>query len=280
MKKTITLSFTLGMALLGLLNSNASGPAHNGNGNLTGGPGSSGTCTGCHSNSMGTTQMEIEILHKADQTPVTGSYVPHQDYIVRIIGSHVALTRFGFQLMAIGADQSDAGHFSGLGNDLHQITIGGQTLVEHHHPLTADPQGEIARFDWQAPGPGSGTVSFHGILNAVNLDNAPSGDAVSSPESISLSEASTYISGQQKANPSFSLFPNPAKNRIHWQSRRPLTSGQVQVFNLQGQLQHSFTLPQGTMEADLDIRHWAPGYYFLQYRTDQGTERASFLKQG
>lgn len=280
MKKTITLSVALGLSLLWLLNSNSSGPAHNGNGNLTGSPGSAGTCTGCHSHSMGTTTLTIEILNKADLSPTLGSYVPHQDYVVRLLGNHGSLNHFGFQLTALQQNQADAGSFSALGTALHQITIGGQTLVEHHHPLSPDPQGEIARFEWTAPGPGVGTITFYGIVNAVNLDNSNTGDAVSDPEMVSLTEASTFISSMDKAPAACSLYPNPARTQLNGEVYSPLQSRQVQIFDLQGQLRHTITLPQGQPSFQLDISQWAPGYYFIQFVTDQGIEKASFLKEG
>ncbi len=279
MKNTLTLSFAAAFLILSLLNANTSGPAHQGNGNKTGGPGSTGTCQSCHQSSQGKTVLNLEIREKQTQVLVSHSYTPHTDYEITIKGMHPSLSLFGFQLMAILSNQSDAGQFGNLGTDLHQITIGGKTLLEHHHPLSADPQGTIARFDWTSPGPGSGKVEFYGILNAVNGDNSNSGDASGEPRSWTLSESTTFVAEASSFSHLISAYPNPAHQSLTIELSPHLSSPSIQIFDLGGKRWFETRLDKTQPFLEVDLGTWTPGFYIIHMVEEGRLHKASFLKR-
>ena len=103
-KKSLLITATTAIIYL-TISSYSGGPAHNMEGNKTGSPGSSSTCSGCHSGGGGTTTGAIEVRLKsagASSTPVT-SYVAGETYIITITGGNptAGLDDFGFQFTAL-----------------------------------------------------------------------------------------------------------------------------------------------------------------------------------
>jgi hypothetical protein len=150
---------------------NSSGPQDG----YTGAPGEL-TCTQCHSTSplnSGPGSIAID--------GVPGVYEPGRAYTITVRVSHPSRIRWGFQagaftdaLQTAGTLRvTDAGH-------TQKITSGGITYVEHNNPGTyaGQPNGASWSFEWTAPPPGAGLVTFYAAGNAANNNGLDTGDNI------------------------------------------------------------------------------------------------------
>jgi hypothetical protein len=177
MKLRYTYLFFLVISLWVLLKSNSSGRA------TTGTPMQACASAGCHATGFGntTTMDSIIITDRVTNLPVN-QYMPGQSYRVSMFGKVTSffampdLPKFGFVV-----DNNAKGTFSG--------TASGSTTSSSGrywgHSSKKDSLFSIPAFrtvfyfdscNWKAPTVGSGTVTFNGILNAVNNNNLASGD--------------------------------------------------------------------------------------------------------
>lgn len=157
------------------------GPGNGGLGDRTGSPVSSGTCAACHSGGSFGASVSIQLFDGAN--PIT-SYTPGTNYTVvyTVTGSSSA---YGFQGGAlIASNNNGAGAFSLPSSGTQLATIAGRPYIEH---IGASPTG-VFQSTWTAPAANSGTVNFYGIGLAVNSNGGTSGDQVSTPVSISITE--------------------------------------------------------------------------------------------
>jgi hypothetical protein len=197
MKQTIVL-LIFGCSLAYLLSSYASGPAANGQGNLTGARGGSG-CS-CHNStsSIGTT-VELD-----SAGVLVTTYHPGVSYKVKIKGvnntTHTTLKAFGFQVSTVtsatggttGATQ--AGTWGTLPTSTHTTTTGSCSVVEQSAALLTGTTGGVGTvyadsIAWTAPVAGTGAVKIYGIINAVNDNNSSSGDYYQVATAVTITEA-------------------------------------------------------------------------------------------
>ena len=158
------------------------GPGTGGLGDRTGSPVSSATCTSCHSGGSYGASISIQFLDGAN--PVT-SYLPGNSYniVYTINGSSPG---FGFQGgVLVASNNAGAGTFSSPVGNTQFVTISGRPYIEHvNGPSTVGDFGAT----WTAPASGTGTVNFYAIGLAANSNGGTSGDQVTSPTSISITE--------------------------------------------------------------------------------------------
>ncbi len=145
---------------------NSGGPA---TGN-TGAP-SETACGGCHGPATisGTNYNAITLTGIA-----SNSYVAGQTYTVTISGNAAATSRNGFQITSLNSSNAAAGTFTaGTGNTAS--SAGGRNYVTHNS--TGNTQTSWS-FQWTAPNPSVGNITFYLAFNATNANSATSGDIV------------------------------------------------------------------------------------------------------
>ncbi len=265
------------------LSSNSSGPASAGNGIRNGGPGSNGTCASCHGGGAGTTTMTLALKEKATGTAANGKYKPGTVYTVTVSGNNASLALFGFQVTAATTASHQAGTFGNLGSDKHAVTIGGLQVVEHSHNLTKTNGAYLAEFDWTAPAAGTGAVTLYGIINGVNDDDAITGDRVSAPVNLPLTEATNPTAIKDLAAISdLRVYPNPATDQLHLGSEQ-VTPGnyQVTIYDMTGRevLRRSEQAGAGKLQLTLAIGHLPAGSYILHLNGKQQAAVQTFVKQ-
>lgn len=281
MKRPIILSSIALCGLYLVLGSNAAGPASSGNGIRTGGPGSTSTCTACHGGGSGTTTASLSLKVKATGAAVSGSYTPGIVYTVTISGNNTNLSFFGFQVTATqGAAQSGA--FSNLGSDKHISNIGGLQVVEHSTSLAKTGGGYEASFDWTAPAAGAGTVVFSGIINGVNKDNNTTGDKVSEPASLSLTEGTVTSIAEKDSWSNLKLSPVPASDMLKLNSEG-ISAGAYTfvIYDLNGKAmwKGAGTAQNDRLQAEIPVRQLAAGTYFLNIQGRDSKATRIFQKQ-
>lgn len=266
------------------LTSNKTGPATNGQGNKTGGPGSNGeTCgmAGCHTSGIGTTTgaFEVRKRFKPDSNAIVNSYMPDSLYTVKFTGTHLTLTKFGFQLEVVKlSDSTNAGTISNLGPKVQSKTVGGRTLLEHTDTI-AGAQMSIT-FVWKAPTKNSGQVRFYGVVNAVNGDGTSANDKTSSPIMIGLAESlnTPYLTKENK----FSIYPNPASAMLNIK-RQATDNGsyEMQIINNSGQIVNTTNteVNNGVLEHSVNTSSLASGLYMLRVAHNEEQQVMPFIKQ-
>lgn len=266
------------------LTSNKTGPATNGQGNKTGGPGSNGeTCgmAGCHTSGIGTTTgaFEVRKRFKPDSNAIVNSYMPDSLYTVKFTGTHLTLTKFGFQLEVVKlSDSTNAGTISNLGPKVQSKTVGGRTLLEHTDTI-AGAQMSIT-FVWKAPSKNSGQVRFYGVVNAVNGDGTSANDKTSSPIMIGLAESlnTPYLTKENK----FSIYPNPASAVLNIK-RQATDNGsyEMQIINNSGQIVSTTNteVNNGVLEHSVNTSSLASGLYMLRIAHNGEQQVMPFIKQ-
>lgn len=277
MKHTFLLGISFAtVALIAL--SNASGPANNNNGNKTGGPTATGTCTSCHNGASGTTA-NITAKKKSDNTDANGKYIPGETYLITLEGNHSSLSLYGFQLTAVKTDNTQGGTWQSLSSDVHTKTVSGINIIEQHHPLSKTSGAFTTTVEWVAPAAGTGSVGFHGIINAVNGDNQVSGDAVSAPVSLTLAENGVGV--KEVAKQRLSVYPNPVTNMM--QVEIPINMiglCNVEIISLEGKaVQHVQLQALANEKISLPCSQLPNGVYYLSIYSKEAKHSSLFLKQ-
>jgi len=259
-----------------------------------------GCAAGCHT--LGTTTT-VAIELDSMGTPTT-HYKGGLMYTVKITGTNTSTTslpKFGFQLGSIKGSVSsvtpiNAGTWTApypTGTAYRAPSAGNFVvgLVEQTSSLTATTgtggagTTYVKTFNWTAPAAGTGTVSFWGVVNAVNADASNSGDKYNTnhkvinewPLSIGIAELSSA------GNFNFSLFPNPATSQINLTYHLEKQSAVVvSIHDLAGK--QLLELKNGTMEAGeqnftANISNLIKGIYFITLNIDGNTSSKKLIVQ-
>lgn len=141
--------------------------------------------TGCHNLTPATGNTTIDSIALFDR--VTGlavtQYTAGKSYRVAIIGKYIGnanLHKFGFIV-----NSGTKGAFSGTNSSSTTNIVSGINYWGHSSPkdsflrIPAGPVSATIYIDtcnWTAPSTGSGTVTFQGLLNAVNNNSTTAGD--------------------------------------------------------------------------------------------------------
>lgn len=284
-KKVLLLTAFSTLTYLTLV-SNKTGPATNGQGNKTGGPGSSGqTCSiaGCHSSGIGTTTGSFEVRKKfqPDSNAVVNSYLPDSLYSVKLIGSHTTLNKFGFQLSALKInDSSNAGTFSNLSPKVQATTAGGRNLLEHTDTMSKAGGGFEMSFTWKAPAKNSGQIRFYGIINAVNGDGASTGDKPSNTIMLALAESLNIPNTDNKKQ--LIIFPNPVNNVLNLEHKNAENGiYYITVYNAAGQkiVSEQITVKANAITHSVNTSQWNTGLYIIHLSHNSKEEVATVIKQ-
>jgi hypothetical protein len=183
--------------------------------------------SGCHAASA---TPGIAITLELDSAGIsTTHYVGGGSYTVKITGTNntaSSLPKFGFQISCIKDTIPQAaptnegtwpGPFAAGTQYTAPLTYYLAGVVEHNTPL-APTSGTGAKgtiysetFNWTAPAKGTGTISFWGVLNAVNYNGTQDAGDLWNSTKITVHElGTTGISSIEDNSLDMSIFPNPA----------------------------------------------------------------------
>lgn len=283
-KKSLLITATTAIIYL-TISSYSGGPAHNMEGNKTGSPGSSGTCSSCHGGGGGTTSGAIEVRLKsagASSTPVT-SYIAGETYIVIITGGNPTsgLDDFGFQFTALkSSDNTPTGTYSNLGTMVHGFPATNSTLVEHNAPIPKTGGVYQISFDWMAPPTSVGGINLYAIINAVNDDNLNTGDQSSSTISLPLVDKTSVAKITSEVV--VKTYPNPVLNTL----TIDLDKADAGVYTVQAYNMSSasvaameMNIGPGSYTGSFNTSAWAPGMYFISIQKDGYKHVVPVVKQ-
>ncbi len=293
MKKTNILIFGVLIVTSFFMSSYRSGAANNG-WDCTGAESGLSNPTGCsnggcHGNSAITGITVTLELDSAGIVPII-KYKPDSTYTVKITGTNTTtfnLPKFGFQVACIlgstgQVTPTNAGTFqqTGLPSGVHFSAPQANNYVTNiiEHTLALAPlsgtggNGTIYQksFKWTAPAAGTGTVSFWGVLNAVNGDGSASSADKWNTQNLIVEEdtAKPIVNGITEVNSKLelNLYPNPATDLVHLEVQNG-TAGvyNLNVFTTEGRtvLSQTAEVTAGTSNIALDISRLEAGIYFI-----------------
>jgi hypothetical protein len=260
-QKLLLSLFCAGAAVLFMNSSNGAGASQNAD--RTGSPVSSGNCNNCHSGGTVTPNLTVGLFDGL--IPVT-VYTPGKNYTLRISILGLGYSRYGFQSVALGTGNVNAGSLTAGGTNTRVLTLNNRVYGEHTSPSNTG----LFELNWKAPEPGAGTVTFYtaglGAANPVG-DN---GDKATTKNFSVLEGAS--MSASTPELPSIKFGPNPVDNVLHFNGA---TLQNISIYNLQGQFQMMF---RGVYEY-LNLKELATGIYLLQGQDESGKlHRLRFMK--
>ena len=279
MKRILLLSLGAGMSAL-IFSSYASGPWQAGHYNRTGIAGTVANCStgGCHSANTSNTTVSIQVLNPANQ-PVS-SYTPGAVYTITITGSNTSsLPKFGFQSTCVKMGTSaQAGTFSATGS----VSVRNSTpnLVEHNTPISGSGGNYTASYTWTAPPAGTGSVTVHAILNAVNGNGSDNGDQPNVAKVDTLTETPGTTGVNAMATLKMDVFPNPALNILHISlGALPHAACRISVLDMAGRVVKRESVNAVNGDARINTESLQPGQYAMI--VEQGGQRyvATFSKQ-
>lgn len=175
LKNTLFLCLPLSMALIivsshwSLTKSGGPSPGY------TGAPDET-SCTSCHSADENTGKGLIDLqIERA-----TAGYQAGKTYTLTLAVMDTGIVKFGFQIVALlDKDDSNAGHFN-ITDLARTQTNNGSDRTYINHTLSgtiADLPGKIMwQFDWAAPQPGLGPVTFYYCVNSSDNSGTTGGD--------------------------------------------------------------------------------------------------------
>lgn len=261
---------------------------------------------GCHGNSA-TAGITVNLeLDSAGGAPVL-KYKGGKTYTFKITGQNTTtgnLPKFGFQVSCILGDSArvtptNAGAFaqSGLPAGVHfasaQATYYVTDIVEHDQSLSPDSltggKGTIYResFNWTAPVKGTGTVSFWGVLNAVNGNgNADGNDKWNTKQLIVEEDTSSgtvnEIAEAGIGNAMLNVYPNPAIEMVNIDLLNASEGTyDLNIIDLQGRIleSHRFGVAGNYSKTTINTANWPAGIYFAEMVKGGDKRVMRFVKQ-
>ena len=253
-----------------------------------------GNTGGCHATSATSTIAVTVEIDSTGGVPVT-RYVPGMVYTVKISGVNNttgSLPKFGFQVSCItgsapAVTPTNAGTFQSTGLPTgvrYSPASSGNyvaNIVEQSTQIapTSGTGGNGTTygtsFTWTAPAAGTGTVSFWGVLNAVNNNgNNDAADKWNTTSTVLTELSSTGVSNVN-LNAGITVYPNPVVNNLNIAISDAGTYA-VQVMDLNGR---TVATENVTSSAAISTANWAAGVYFVVVNGNGTQKTIQVVKQ-
>ena len=269
MKKTITViilsiaTITLCTAFI-IKNSN-------GKSGYTGSP-SEATCANCHG---GGTSAAKSISITASPAFIQDKYLPDSAYTVSITVNATGFSEFGFGCEILNMFNLSIGNMQTAGPGVQFLNAGNGRKNATHTTSKVGTNSATFTFTWIAPSAGGSDAIFYVCGNAVNGNNAMSGD-LPIPYSYSITEGvaptpTNNVSFEKTENYSISKFyvaPNPTQDftKISYFLNESKNI-QIELVEISGKIIKEFVNEvqiAGPHNQLLDLTMVAPGIYFIK----------------
>jgi hypothetical protein len=201
------------------------------------------------------------------------SYEPGKTYDVIVRLQQSEIRRFGFQLLALNANNECAGTLMVTDNDRTQILTGvgpydGRRYMTYKYAGTepwAAGEGQWS-FQWKAPDVYVGPVTLYVGAVAANNDGTDDGDTVYTKQLI-VGQSATGI--KETDNNVFSVYPNPTHGNVQVNFNLPIEEhGVLTLLDLESRICfYSKSVVNGDQMASLDLSGVPPGIYILSMNT-------------
>ncbi len=240
--------------------------------------------SGCHASS---TTANIGVTLELDSAGVaTTRYVAGMNYTVKITGTNngsTSLPKFGFQIGCITgstaqATPTNAGTWATTGLPASTRYTGASAnnfvvnVVEQSAAIAATSGSGgsgttyTQSFTWTAPVAGTGTISFWGVLNAVNGNgNQDSGDLWNTTSLVISEKTASGINEVNALN--LNIYPNPTHQTLMVNCATPVQT--MEVFDMMGRhVNVAYTANENHYA--LNVSELNAGIYFVKALDSKG----------
>lgn len=250
----------------------------------TGGPVSGGQYCGvpsCHGGSPGNFDPSLQIQLLDGEEAIT-EYTPGETYRLRvqINAANGTPGGYGFQAVALDAEDAGIGSFSNPGDDVRNYILNERHYATHS-TRSATNSFEI---DWTAPAAGAGAVNFWIAGNAVNANGSNSGDnPVRTETPVTINEEQATSVREIASISSWSVFPNPVGSTpvtIHLDAvdREQLN---LRVVSMDGKsvFADRWVVQAGNNTRTLNLSDLPGGHYSVQLWNNKGVNTQTIVKK-
>lgn len=192
-------------------------------------------------------------------------YTPGQTYTITVTAPGAG--RKGFEVSPQDVSGNLIGFLTaGTGTKL----VGGGTYITHSAAKTSNPA--IWTFQWTAPDPGDGDVTFYGSIAVTQ----------SQTKTTTLTVSQSTVSLPIKGVTNLKLFPNPISEKVNLNyTLEKQENVSITLYSLDGKLLQ--TLFEGNQNAGYQGNQFVidqpTGFYLIQIKTDEGQKTMRVLKQ-
>ncbi len=246
-----------------------------------GDPPAMNNCTQCHS-SFGVNEGDGSV----DVITLT-SYDPGEGYSVSVEVTDPNASRWGFELIAMDDQNNPVGSMELLQASRTQLS--GNYIKQTSGGTDPGQTGSNQwSFNWFAPAPGTGDVTFYVAANAANNNFSTSGDHIYTNTFVMTENVNDVTERNIGLAPNqwelAKVYPNPFNNQVTIQlDAATVASTTIGIYDILGRLVE--TLHQGQLSPGQYVLSWQPqtsaGTYFLRAVNDQGwvqTMKLQYLK--
>jgi hypothetical protein len=259
-KLNFLMALMIGAAGLLVLQSASGGRAASGGQDRTGSPVANGTCSACHSGGSFSAAVSATVTDAGGNTVTT--YVPGQTYTVTFSVTGSGASGYAMQAAILDANNANAGDFLSNSTTNTQLTTVAASGIEYLEHQGLQAAGSFVA-TWQAPTAGTGTVTLYGVGLAANGNGGTSGDQVTSPIQLALTEDnSTNVNNIEGEIALFDVYPIPNQGNFTLKNNSQETDFQLQIVNMAGQVvaAQQLNLAQNATQT-LDFPNLVPGMY-------------------
>ena len=221
----------------------------------SGDPASGENCTNCHSGVEA--QMASDWI--VSDIPESG-YLPNTTYSITATATGSGHTKFGFQI----SPQNSGGTFLGtmISTDVETALTSNPNYITHTADGTGGEGAKSWTFDWTAPDPGSGDVTFYGAFNLTNNNSRSDGDTiVLSTLTVTEHEGPTGINDISAGHRGITIYPNPATGIITFVADYSMLGSAYHIIDVAGR--QVMTGEITSISNTLTISHLATGVYYI-----------------
>ncbi|MFL5762985.1 MAG: choice-of-anchor V domain-containing protein [Bacteroidia bacterium] len=239
----------------------------------TGSPFDSGNCTFCHTGFSATTDAGLI----TSNIPASG-YLPGVTYTITASISVAGVNKYGFEISPQGTTGAKKGTMI-VTTPTDMQLISSAKYMTHKSTGTAGTGGRTWSFNWTAPALGSGNVTFYGAFVAANGNGSDTGDHVHL-SSMMVSQDPTAGIAEQERNDSWSVYPNPAVDKIFMSTLdQDNTITAITLSDITGKQIKTLTKNDLSENNGLDIGDLQSGMYVLTIRSEKGTATKKIIKK-
>ena len=267
--RTKILLYTSTLSMIIILGSALSNASHS-PGAKTGSPADGANCNACHT---GAAQVANSWI--TSTIPITG-YAPGTTYTITLTGTHTNVAKFGFELTAEDASNAKKGNFIITNSIETQLANMMQAVGHTGNGLTPTNNSKTWSFDWTAPAPGTGAITFYASLNAADGNNGTSGDVVYITNTVVAEDLTAGFTDGYNAE-SLTIFPIPTKDVLNIEMNEN-QNGKLSIIDQTGKIVHSGQLLPATRNIRINISNLPNGIYFLQIQGDKAVYSKQFIK--
>ncbi|MCC7302617.1 MAG: T9SS type A sorting domain-containing protein [Bacteroidia bacterium] len=151
--------------------------------------------------------------------PVTG-YIPGNTYTVTATASGTGHDKFGFEVSPMDSFGNLIGTLIPTSSET-QLTSN-SIYITHTSSGTSGMNTKAWNFNWTAPAPGYGNVTFYGAFNVTNNDSSNDFDTIYT-SNYTVQEYISSVVGEFGFIKGINVYPNPVTDhlKIHFLNRTP-----------------------------------------------------------